>query len=500
MNRIHTSGKVLLDEYGRERIFYGINVCDKGSFEETTRRRIFNYKWDDEMLRSFKKQGYNLIRLGVTWEAIEPEKGKYNDVYIAAIKGMLDKCYEYGMYAYIDMHQDLYSGWGDAPGDGAPGWACYTDGYKYRKPKLVWAESYFIDKATHRAFDNFWDNKLGVQDAFVDMWCYLAKKLDGHPALFGYDLFNEPFLGTDGGIVFKKLICSLVKKSLLTKRISKKQIITDATQKGDIIHVLDQYDGDVFNDIVNAAAPLVNSFDVCKYMPFIDKASTAIRKISKDPIIFIENSYYSNLGIECAVRPISVNGEIDKNQIFSPHGYDLMVDTPAYKYASNSRVDSIFKQRKKEQDEKLNIPVIVGEWGGYCEGTEWLPHIEFLLELFDRNKWSNTYWAFFEGLIGSPVWDVLKKPYPRAVTGKIDSYYHDRDGNTFTLIYTQDKEYDVSTEIFAHKKIDKIIVDGEYEIEPIDDDSYVVKVKTGVGSHMVRIIFEGQGFSYTNNK
>ena len=497
MDKIRTQGRVLIDEMGRERIFYGINVCDKGEYSAETGTRSYNYKWDDEMLVEFRKQGYNLIRLGITWEAVEPSRGKYNDVYIAAVKAMLDKCHEYGIYAYVDMHQDLYSGWGNGPGDGAPDWACYTDGYKYKIPKFVWAESYFFGKATHRAFDNFWDNKYGVQDDYIRMWTYLASKLNGHPALFGYDLLNEPFMGAAGGKVFKGVIKSVIKKSVTDKRISKKQLFADAFTKGDIIHVLDQYSGDIFNEIVNEVAPIVNNFDVCRYMPFMDKTAAAIRKVSPDPIIFIENSYFSNMGINFAGRPVRINGERAENQIFAPHAYDLMVDTPAYKYANNSRVKSIFDQRKKEQEASLNMPVIVGEWGGFSEGTEWLPHIEFLMGLFDKNKWSSTYWDYSDKLIGSPMWETLKKPYPRAVTGQIDSYYFDRDGNTFTLVYNQDKEFDAPTEIFVHKEIAEIVTDGTYEIEKLDNNAYIVKIHTGVGLHNVRISFKGKGFSYT---
>ena len=500
MDKIRTQGMSLVDEYGRERIFYGINVCDKGLYSADEKKRHYCYKWDEDMLISFKKQGYNLIRLGITWEAVEPERGKYNEEYLDAVKGMLDMCHKYGIYAYIDMHQDLYSGWGDGPGDGAPAWACHTDGHKYKNPKFVWAESYFISKATHRAFDNFWENKYNVQDDYRKMWVHVAEKFDGHPALFGYDLMNEPFMGTDGGKIFRKVIASVISTSLTDKRISKIQLVKDAFTKGDIVHVLDQYTGEIFHKIVNKTAPLVNKFDIGRYMPFLDKTSAAVRKVSKDPIIFMENSYFSNMGIKCAIRPIEIDGKKAENQLFAPHAYDLMVDTPAYKYANNSRVKSIFDQRKKEQYESLKIPVLVGEWGGYSEGTEWLPHIEFLLELFDNNKWSNTYWAYFDGLIGSPMWEVLNKPYPRAVTGKIESYRFDRDANTFTLSYIQDKDYDMPTEIFAHKEIESIETSGKYEIEEIEDGTYVVKVTTEKGANDITIRFKGEGFSYTSAK
>ena len=338
MDRIRTDGKRLVDEYGRERIFHGINVCDKGVFNPETGKRDFEYEWTDGRLEKFREYGMNIIRLGVTWEAVEPEPGKYNEEYIDAIMKILDKCQEAGIYAYIDMHQDLYSGWGNGPGDGAPAWACYTNGYKYTNPKLVWAESYFISKAVHNAFDNFWANKFGVQTAYRKMWRHIAEKFDGHPALFGYDVMNEPFLGTDGGKVFFKLIANLAGTTVTDGRINKCKMIKEALTKGRAVHVLDQYSADVFHKIVNKAVPLVNKFDKERYMPFLNSTAEEIREVSKDPILFIENSYYSNLGIKCDVEPIKVNGKREPNQIFAPHAYDLMVDTPAYKYANSGRV------------------------------------------------------------------------------------------------------------------------------------------------------------------
>ena len=70
-----------------------------------------------------------------------------------------------------------------------------------------------------------------------------------------------------------------------------------------------------------------------------------------------------------------------------------------------------------------------------------------------------------DGLLEAPLGEVLKRPYPRAVTGRIDSYNHDRVENTFTLNFTQEKNFEVPTEIFAHKPIESVETDGKYEIE-----------------------------------
>ena len=166
-----------------------------------------------------------------------------------------------------------------------------------------------------------------------------------------------------------------------------------------------------------------------------------------------------------------------------------MVDTPAYKFASNDRVKSIFDEHKRAQ-QRLNVPVVVGEWGGFSEGNEWFPHIRFLLDLFDSNKWSNTYWAYFDGLLETELYnDVLTRPYPRAVTGEIESYKYDYQNDTFTLKYNQSAQCDEPTEIFAHKKIKSVTTDGEYTIKPVHGDCCVVEVKTAPGAHTVIIDF-----------
>jgi len=223
-------------------------------------------------------------------------------------------------------------------------------------------------------------------------------------------------------------------------------------------------------------------------MPFLNRTASKIREATDKGVLFIENSYYSNLGIPCMNSAIEVNGKREENQCFSPHGYDLMVDTPLYKYASNSRVDSIFGEHRNTQMRTQNA-VLVGEWGGFSEGTEWFPHIEHLIDIFNGYKWSNTYWAYWKELLDEEIMTVLCRPYPKAVTGNIISYRHDRENNEFILTYSQDKEYDVPTVVFAHKPVKEIITDGEVNTLPITDEASDVEIRTGIGEHTVKIKF-----------
>ncbi len=491
MEKIVVKGRSFTDLQGRERIFNGVNLCDKGWYDEEKKQRCHVYEYDEKMFSYLAEKGMNIVRLGITWEAVEPQPGKYNDEYLDAVRKMLDMCEKYSLYAYIDMHQDLYSPFDGTYGDGAPQWACITDGYKVKPTKIVWAEGYFWGKAVHACFDNFWNNTMyqgkGLQDYFADMWVHVAEKLGDHPALFGFDMLNEPFPGRDGGRVFKKLIAGLVKVTLFDKRIKKGKLIKDAL-KLDIPAVLDQYNGGILRDVARNAEELIAKFDRERYTPFLNKVAAKIRTVTDNGIMFIDQCYYSNLSVPCLAGPITYGEKKETQACFSPHGYDFMVDTPLYKHASSSRTDAIFGQPEDTQN-RLDIPVLVGEWGGYSEGNEWYPHVHHLLKFFDDRKWSNTYWAYYEGLIGDPLMDELNRPYPRAVTGEIKEYCHDRKANTFTLSYEQAADFDSETVVYLPSEPKNIECSGEYKVEALTYGGYELRIKTAPGSHSLNAEF-----------
>ena len=195
----------------------------------------------------------------------------------------------------------------------------------------------------------------------------------------------------------------------------------------------------------------------------------------------MENSYYSNLGIPYSCPAVTIDGKRETKLCFAPHAYDLMVDTPEYKYASNTRVGGIFDEHRRSQ-ERLDVPLLVGEWGGQSEGTEWLDHIEYLLAKFDSYQWGQTYWAYYDGLLENPIMKDLIRTSPVAVTGEIISYSFNRKNNVFTLEYEQDKDFDQPTEIYMHSEPKTINADGKYET-----DGKALKIYTEKGRHTVKI-------------
>lgn len=493
MLKITTFEKKFIDSEGRQRIFNGVNLCEKGLNVDGTPEKKYAFDFNEDLIRKLSHMGFNLVRLGLTWDSIEPEPNKYNEENLDKIEKVADLCAKYGIYFFLDMHQDLYSGAPETWGDGAPAWACITDGAKFKPCKIVWAEGYFWGKAVHNAFDNFWAdceyNGIPLQTYYCNMWKHVAERFKDHPALFGFDLLNEPFPGSDGGKVFKKLIGAVAKTVITDKRCKKlwmlKQLIT-----GNAIKCLEPFnDPTLFRKVTSAGDELIKKFDTGHYSRFINKTAKAVREVTDNGIIIMENSYYSNLGIPYSAPAVNYDGKREEKLCFAPHAYDLMVDTPAYKYASNSRVGSIFDEHRRSQ-ERLNVPLLVGEWGGTSEGTDWLYHIEYLLDKFDSYHWGQTYWAYYDGLLDNPIMSCLVRTAPVAVCGTITEYGIDREKDVFTLTYEQDKEYSLPTEIFVHKAFKDIECDGEYSLEPIGENgAAMLKITAGKGSHRVVIKF-----------
>lgn len=486
MNTISVSGKRLVDEYGRERIFNGLNFVYKevGKDEDG----IIRYKTDitSDLLEALKKKGINIIRLGLTWAGIEPEPGKYNLEYLDGYKKVLKLCEKHGIYAFIDWHQDLFSAFCSIPGDGAPEWACLHTKNSH-PPRVIWAEGYFFHKDIHKSFDDFWNNReiagKGLRDSFCDMLTFTAEYLKDCKAVIGYDVFNEPFPGSPGGKIFRTLVKSGAETLLFNKRVDRKRLIGDAFNK-DIMAMLSVADDPkVYNKIIEDAKDMLFEFDTKRYYPFLVAAAEAIRKADKTGIIISENCYYSNLGIPCSVpRIVYKNGERENNHVFSPHGYDITVDSPLTNEASPNRVDFIFDEHKRTQA-RLDVPVIVGEWGGMVPGSDSYPALEHLIDKFDSNKWSQTYWHYYNDFENSRIMDVICRPLPIAVAGEIKEYSYDRKNKLFTLAYKGSSTIKAPTLIYLPSEPKKIYSTKNYIIK----DNGILQVYAGKGDCIVKV-------------
>jgi len=432
MDQIKVRGRRFVDSLGRERVFHGINF-PMGKTDPPTLEEPFFAKCKD--------LGFNMLRLGPCWSKLEPLPGQYDEDYLKIIDNIFDLSAKYGIYVFLDMHQDLWSDFGVNVGDGAPAWATLDDGYGYSKPIKIWGEGYFWGKGIHRAFDHFWNNDpvfgKGLQEHYADLWRMLARRYGDHPAFFGFDFLNEPHPGTPGGRMFRTLVAKLVRVLACAPGAAQARAVRALCGKNPH-EALDILDADVMRRVSHAAEGLVRRFDREHYEPFIARMTGAVREATPNGVIMMEHNYFCNIGI-----PFSAKFPAGEAQVcYSPHGYDFTVDGPLYNYASSERAGYIFGEARRAQ-QRLQVPVLAGEWGSH--GTlkdkekqyEWFRHMEFLMDLFDGYGWSNTYWAYWHGLFNyGNFMAVLSRPYPVAVNGTLEKFKVCPSAKLCTLWYT----------------------------------------------------------------
>jgi endoglycosylceramidase len=188
------AGRWITDATGRVLIPRGVNMVVKLP-PNTPAFAGFGEK--DAALLS--REGFNVVRVGVIYAAVEPAPGVYNDAYLRSIRSTVALLHRYGIMSVIDFHQDL---WGTAfNSEGFPQWATLTDGQPTR-PLYGLPDGYFKVPGLQKAFDHFWANTpgpggVGIQDRYAAAWAHTARFLKETPGILGWELLNEPFPGSD---------------------------------------------------------------------------------------------------------------------------------------------------------------------------------------------------------------------------------------------------------------------------------------------------------------
>ena len=347
MEKLYLKDMSFVTKSGKQVILHGVNVLCRG------RETGHIYPEIEKSFPYFRRMGFNLLRYGIFWDAVEPQPGRIDFDYLSKVKHIVRLAKDSGIYIILDMHQDLYSGFdGVGGGDGAPAWACLTDGKQPRDYRFVWAEAYFFGSWVHNCFDHFWNNDpvdgRGLQDRYADLWQMLARRYGESKALFGFDFLNEPAPGAYTKTLLARLIGSAALQFACSRKI-KRRILLPALLKGDMKTVLENLPGAFIEDITRKLAKAEAQFDRGFYQPFLNKMAAAVRAVTPHGILMLEQPYLCNTGVRLSLQPITVNGKREENQCFGPHAYDFTVDTPLYQYANADRVKTFFNEMRRTQ-------------------------------------------------------------------------------------------------------------------------------------------------------
>lgn len=149
----------------------------------------FHQAADYQRLRS--EWGFNSVRFLVSWAALEPREGEYDEAYLDGVALRLGWANDAGLSVVLDMHQDV---WGEGfGGNGAPRWTCDESRYAAFKPVSPWFLAY-VDPNVIACFDGLWKSRA-LQARYAAAWRHLAERLDSG-AVVGFDPMNEPFWGS----------------------------------------------------------------------------------------------------------------------------------------------------------------------------------------------------------------------------------------------------------------------------------------------------------------
>ena len=384
-----TNGKIA-DGNGNEVLLRGVNVNNLVDFYQYDPEQPATTLFTEDDVKQIASYGFNVIRLNLSWSAIEPERGKYNEEYLAQIDDAVKWGEAAGVRVVLDMHQDgWYNGatekgtecrpgtepmWGY---DGAPEWATITDG----TPRCQF-QGRDISPAGNRAFEHFFFNTEGVRDALAETWGMLAARYAKNPTVAGFDLLNEPGFGE--------------------------------------------------------TAPATTALQLGR---FYDSAIGEIRDAGAPQIVFVEPSIlWSGLGVEVGPRP---NFTGDANIAFSPHLYAESItmdrDLGLPPIVSMERQFGLAQRVADAYDAALWS----GEYGYW--GDDSVPRLVRYASAEDARGLGSAYWVWKQacgdpqngvqetgdGLIpqdcATGEWleprhdllSILSRPYPRVVPGTL---------------------------------------------------------------------------------
>ena len=439
-NFISIKNGKFIDSKNRTIILNGIN--------HVTKNKETNYinNNDSILFVNFKKYGFNCIRYGISWAALEPKPNEIDENYLKEIDKRIKWAKDNNLLLILDMHQDLYS---VKYGNGAPEWATLDNGCKHIEGE-IWSDAYIISPAVKTCFDNFWDNKpakdgIGLQDHYSHVWKVIADRYKNYDNVIGFDIMNEPFTGSMADSVINNLISGLVRhctESANIKADNINSIFDNTEERLSLLKILNNKE--IFKDVVNQSQDLIDSFEQKTLSNFYQKVRDSIRSVNNRHILFLEHCYFGNMGLKSSFKiPVDSNGNPDSQCAYAPHVYDLNVDTNNSNTLESNRLDFIFSQVIVSAKER-NLPVWLGEWGAFYDiNKKYNKVATFHKDIIENNLMGQAYWSWWNNIeLQDYFYTCISRSYPRYICGNLIKYKN--TDNMFVCTWEEDSDDNVS--------------------------------------------------------
>jgi endoglycosylceramidase len=197
----------MMDEYGRQWLFRGVNAKYEYLFDVL----FSDGRTRNEMLGEFDEKldppetarlGFNFVRLCITWSGLEPTEGTFSQSYLELLDKVVSEYEKAGVYVLLDFHEDGFSK--EVGEDGAPLWAILPPPAELLSGPL-WPEGGLqcpcgnldqrrISKTVMDAFQSFFTNTENIQDRFMPAWKLVAQRYGNRRGVAGFEAMNEPMV------------------------------------------------------------------------------------------------------------------------------------------------------------------------------------------------------------------------------------------------------------------------------------------------------------------
>ena len=220
---------VWTDQHGRQVMHRGMNLNNAAKSNPDHLHGM-----TDDELQLLVDHGVSLVRYLVFWNALEPEQGALDQVYIDSVVEDIGRVTGLGIDVVVDMHQDVYGeGFGHA---GMPTWTCAESYYETYDPAPGAWWSGYITEEVQACFDGFWADE-DLQDAYGDAFGELAASIvaadDG--GVVAFEVMNEPFWGTLENTEFETEILPAFYISVASKLPSDRWVVVEPSVRNNLV-------------------------------------------------------------------------------------------------------------------------------------------------------------------------------------------------------------------------------------------------------------------------
>jgi uncharacterized membrane protein HdeD (DUF308 family) len=477
INGFWKSGSWLRDKEKRYVLFRGVNFGSRSKLppylpiaplgiKELARidlnKEIESVKLELDLL---KKLGFNVIRLLISWKAIEPRPNSNLDEllpegkkYLSYMREIIDELYKRDLYVILDFHQDIANEiYG---GDGFPDWALVID-EEHEKPKIAqpdkkWQLKYMMNKSLKQTYKSFWDNKLTNSEEGLKNYpvrTHLEKTIGqtvkffnsynngfAHPGILGIEPFNEPHPSTipKKDFELKFLMNFYYNVSTEVKKVNKNIFIFLEPR---VDWTVSSAEGGMPVNYGVSPLSIKDSFN----MDFIKKIMVDKELVSKKLTTYLpmDISSISNFG---------------NNGVLSFHYYDAMavassfVRIPESMYTYKMAFPKIFGELQRAATERGLVPFLT-EFGAFQEAEQIREYLNLQFTQIEAYLLNSTIWNYdlYNTEDGKDNWnfenysilgperkprniDVVARPYPMRSSAKPSLLFFDIDTKYASII------------------------------------------------------------------